>query len=382
MKRFIILSIILVLTYTNIKAQCTSCYSSTNTGMYSSVLGRESVSSGYTSFASGIRSKATADFSTAIGFHAEAHGVKGVALGTMVKASVSKSIAIGSGNTNSNTYMENYVPRSLMVGFTSKFPTLFVGEPKDQDNQYTKTGRIAIGNVVNSFGYMEPLTKLHLRADIEEPAIAFIEPHQWKSGAYASLALGSLEHGIGAEYELGLVFQSPTNYVFKKGNVGVGNDIPKYNLDVEGDINFTGQLLYRGEPLNGSLWQQLGSNIAYTTGKVGIGTTNFTGNYGLYVENGILTSEVMVKDPSQWYDIVFDDDYNLMKLDELEHFVQTNKHLPDVPNEESVMKEGYSLTKMNGILLKKVEELTLYIIDQQKMIEEQNTRITALESDK
>lgn len=58
-----------------------------------------------------------------------------------------------------------------------------------------------------------------------------------------------------------------------------------------------------------------------------------------------------------------------MPLNQLEKYIQTNKHLPDIQSTEEVMKEGLDLGKMNGLLLKKVEELTLYTIQLQKEVE-------------
>lgn len=70
-----------------------------------------------------------------------------------------------------------------------------------------------------------------------------------------------------------------------------------------------------------------------------------------------------------WFDHVFNDNYQLMPLSELKNFVNTNKHLPDIPSEVEVKQNGIELFKMNALLLKKVEELTLYIIKMQEEID-------------
>ena len=70
-------------------------------------------------------------------------------------------------------------------------------------------------------------------------------------------------------------------------------------------------------------------------------------------------------------DFVFDNDYKLMNLYELESFINKNKHLPNVPSANEVEKQGnVDLGELNTILLQKVEELTRYIIDLQKQIDE------------
>jgi len=70
-----------------------------------------------------------------------------------------------------------------------------------------------------------------------------------------------------------------------------------------------------------------------------------------------------------WPDIVFSNNYNLRSLNEVEEFIKINNHLPEVPSEDEVLESGVNLGEMNALLLKKIEELTLYMIEQQKEIE-------------
>jgi len=95
--------------------------------------------------------------------------------------------------------------------------------------------------------------------------------------------------------------------------------------------------------------------------------------------NGIVNTKMIYAEAIQvrndamglaWYDHVFNADYDLMPLSEVEKFVATNKHLPTIPTQADVNRDGINLAEMDGLLLKKVEELTLYIIDQQKQIQE------------
>ncbi|MDL2313134.1 hypothetical protein LJC68_09700 [Bacteroidales bacterium OttesenSCG-928-B11] len=69
-----------------------------------------------------------------------------------------------------------------------------------------------------------------------------------------------------------------------------------------------------------------------------------------------------------WPDYVFAPEYKLMPLKEVEQFVKENRHLPDIPSEEDVLNNGIDVAEMNALLLKKVEELTLYIIDLEKRV--------------
>lgn len=105
-------------------------------------------------------------------------------------------------------------------------------------------------------------------------------------------------------------------------------------------------------------------------GSVGIGTNNISdANYKLFVETGIRTRKVKV-DLDTWPDYVFSNDYRLRPLSEVESYISRHKHLPDVPSADEVKKEGLDLGENQATLLKKIEELTLYIIEQQKEIKE------------
>jgi Repeat of unknown function (DUF5907) len=105
------------------------------------------------------------------------------------------------------------------------------------------------------------------------------------------------------------------------------------------------------------------------SGNVGIGTTNTADvNYKLFVETGIRTRKVKV-DVAAWPDYVFAPTYKLPSLNELEKFLLNNQHLPEVPSATEVEKNGIDLGNNQAILLKKVEELTLYMIDLNKKVE-------------
>ena len=102
-------------------------------------------------------------------------------------------------------------------------------------------------------------------------------------------------------------------------------------------------------------------------GNVGIGTPE-PGTYKLAIEGTLGARAIEVK-ASSWADFVFQKNYTLRPLKEVEAFITTYKHLPDVPSEEEVKKDGINVAKMNAILLQKIEELTLYVIEQNKRIE-------------
>jgi hypothetical protein len=118
--------------------------------------------------------------------------------------------------------------------------------------------------------------------------------------------------------------------------------------------------------------------------------TNPAGNEVFRVMgNGICYSKYLVSEQIKvtlsassvfWYDHVFAPEYQLTPLKDVEQFVKTHRHLPDIPSEKEVLANGLNLADMDALLLKKVEELTLYTIDQQKQIEELKGLIESLQN--
>lgn len=100
--------------------------------------------------------------------------------------------------------------------------------------------------------------------------------------------------------------------------------------------------------------------------------------YRLFVSKGILSEDYAIAPIGSWSDFVFNENYKLPTISEVEAFVQKNNHLPDVPSAKQVAEEGYSQHDMNKILLQKIEELTLYTIQQQKEIQELKTELNNL----
>ena len=124
----------------------------------------------------------------------------------------------------------------------------------------------------------------------------------------------------------------------------------------------------------------------YTNGKVGINTSTFpstvgdvdVSNYSLFAKGGILTEEVRVALSSEWPDFVFAKEYKLEPLKNVEEFINQNKHLKEVPSAAEVENNGIALGEMNKVLLLKIEELTLYLIEMNKKIDLQNAEIEKL----
>ncbi|RPE08829.1 hypothetical protein EGT74_17530 [Chitinophaga lutea] len=109
-----------------------------------------------------------------------------------------------------------------------------------------------------------------------------------------------------------------------------------------------------------------------------IGTLTDDPAYKLQVKGSIKAQRVKVT-LTGWPDFVFRPGYALPSLQELEAYVKEHRHLPNIPSEQEVLRDGVDLGDMNRQLLQKVEELTLYIIQQHKQIEQLSERINSLE---
>lgn len=111
--------------------------------------------------------------------------------------------------------------------------------------------------------------------------------------------------------------------------------------------------------------------------KVGIGTTNPTAK--LTVNGDILCEKVRVIADVPTADYVFQDNYELNSIDEVKEFIQTNKHLPNVPSADEFINDGYTLGEMDNMLLEKIEEQMLYIIELNQRIQSLEAQLKAVE---
>jgi len=108
-------------------------------------------------------------------------------------------------------------------------------------------------------------------------------------------------------------------------------------------------------------------------GNVGIGTSSPT--YKLEVNGTIRSKEIKVE-ASPWPDYVFTNDYELKPLSEVQEFIESNGHLPNIPSAAKVETDGIELGMMNAKLLEKIEELTLYTIEQENKLDHQESKLT------
>jgi hypothetical protein len=301
---------------------------------------------------------------------------------------------------------------SLLINYTSDHNTNISNSVYLASN----TGRVGIGTTA-------PDRKLHVVGDVmidggnhglivKNPSnnhYTFFSNMANSSNVYSEI--GAFQTNVGWK---NLILQNSNSR--HNGFVGIGTNNPTQKLDVNGWI-FTGDNSYRHDGYSTNLLRNSfrgGIQFESTTNDFIAITSNpegtdysqlifYTGdnpcdgvvfrnfnqdpnvshNYldylrisrnGIWMEGGIACREVLVTHWHSWCDYVFEPDYNLMPLPELKKYLTENKHLPDVPSAKEVADNGFNLAEMDAILLKKIEELTLHVIqlseDNKKLSEE------------
>lgn len=323
------------------------------------------------------------------------------------------------GTTGAYNAIGSYFPDLQNSGLT--FFTRNAGTEAEM-MRLSSTGRLGIGTT-------DPATLLHVNGELT------INNIMRGDAAHASVTLSSangskLNWGTGAT-QSAVVCGGPVTIqtnnlervrVNPNGNVGIGTNGPGAKLHVVGTVRLEGITndntktyvigsdadgnLFKREAStlggsSGSSWSLTGSTVTSTTnkfgslnsealsiitagdermhitagGNIGIGTNTPQGK--LAVSGDVYARKVKVT-ATGWPDYVFASDYHLPTLAEVEAFIKQNKHLPEVPSAKEVTANGIDLGDNQAILLKKIEELTLYAIEQQKQIEQMKKEIEGL----
>lgn len=185
----------------------------------------------------------------------------------------------------------------------------------------------------------------------------FFNLHSQTSGNFSSINV------VGGSVFGGEIRHSSWN--FKLGYYPVGNNVY---------LDFNNKMYFRNI-MDGSkipLLLQSDGSIGVNVESNGASSHYNTQGFKLAVNGGILCEEIkVIVDVPKW-DVVFEPDYKMMSLSETESYIKTHKHLPDFPSALEFKKNGYKLGEMDGLLLKKAEELTLHVIRIQKELDAVN----------
>ena len=161
------------------------------------------------------------------------------------------------------------------------------------------------------------------------------------------------------------------------GNVGIGNPNPG-QLGLIRLPHPLAKLHVNGNTISGGN-TLISSDLTVANKWIGLPATSFA-KWGLWVDKGVVATNYAITQAADWADYVFDSTYRLRPLHEVEKFIRENKHLPDVPSEQKIKNDGYTVHDMNARFLQKIEELTLYTIAQEKQIKLLQQRLEELEN--
>jgi hypothetical protein len=155
--------------------------------------------------------------------------------------------------------------------------------------------------------------------------------------------------------------------------VGINNFAPAFDLDITGTTHISANALVDGNLGVGTTTPAHKLHLVgngFVNGNMAIGPTDhFAAGYALSVNGKIITDEVRVMLEPTWPDYVFEENYPLPDLKEWEQFIKANKHLPGIPSAKEVAANGIELGENQRLLLEKIEQLTLIVIEQQKQID-------------
>ena len=234
----------------------------TVSGMGAMAFGSGITVDGLYSIGLGINIDVSGQGSVAVGDHAKTSENYSYAFGRYMHSNAIGAITIGVNIGANKPFLVNSQENSLMVGFNSELPTLFVSSSP----AYDKTGKVSIGNIT------DPQAKLHIKGDSgEEAAIMLEAPASQYAGIYFNQT-GKYIKSSSMDGNISFHVANGGNFMFENGDATFTQD-----LEVAGNINFIGELLHDGSPFETTQWEMDQGGIYYIGGNVGIGT-NQTSN--------------------------------------------------------------------------------------------------------
>lgn len=289
------------------------------TGINSVAFGQGTTSTGLSSFAFGIGAQSVGDGT--------------FALGSFVKARYSTSFAIGSGT--SKYFLESTESETMVIGFNSKNPTLFISRSPNSDEPYELTGMVGIGNV------RRPMAKLHIRADKDERTALLLEPFEWKEDTNAIVVFGNAEHTISSHGTIGMLFRAPRekHFVFQGAKLGIGDS--KHTIFSDEQLG----MIFETEDEKG---------FVFLNGNVGIGTHSPIAKLDI---DGTVRIAPFAVEPGQ-HKIIFADEEGFLFTDNIPLYDNLGNHTAEqdiitngnwIKHSESEESEGIFISDANKV---------------------------------
>lgn len=286
-----------------------------------------------------------------------------------------------------------YMKRVILSVFGFSVSLISMG----QQFLYTPNGELGVStNQYIGVGTNSPQSQLEILSQSPNIRIrdtnsgisgkSFIQFGQTESGIWSRT--GYIGDGFNGSRDIGIfvdqgnfgigVGSHPINspqFFINHANVGISTTNPTAKLHV----NCSSGTAFKVEHISNSDWEQA-SVIKINRDKTkALSVYNEFTNEEVFAiwGNGVLNArkvyaeEVEIRNDAlgiYWADYVFSDEYSLKSLSEVESFIEEHNHLPGIPSSEEVKKNGIEISKMQALLLEKIEELTLYIIEQDKLI--------------
>jgi|GEM_PF-848407 len=218
-----------------------------------------------------------------------------------------------------------------------------------------------------------PLARLHVRAeDSEDPFLVGIDGFtRFKIYANGGTSIGTVysstpDQGLYVEGDALMNQKLAVGTTSATDQITVVAPAGSDAMRVKVDNTTRFRVFANGSITMGINNTNLDSTVVYVHDRLHVGTTAGATDYEVAVDGDIICEEVKVQTSGNWPDYVFDDDYKLMPLADLEQSIKENHHLPGIPAAAEVEENGIELGDMQKRLMEKVEELTLYVIELEK----------------
>jgi hypothetical protein len=361
-----------------------SLYSNT-VGRYNCAVGDQSLLSNTTGYGNVSIGRRTMELNTVSGYNV---GIGSYALGRLTGADSDGNVAIGN---------------SAGALVTSGKRNVFIGNYAGPMTVAPMSDRLYIGNYSNPANssylpliYGEFDTK-KVRFYVNNSVASKVEVTSSVSGVNGTSGLkftnllntnNAIANPSSPAKVLTVNDQGDVILVLDNNGAGPGSDTSIYSHD--GAIAATNMVTANTRTVtmgNNNLYFK--TNGTFTDGTVGTGRVYIgssmlfptlaspDSHYRLLVEGGLLTERVKIalRSTANWQDVVFEEDYKLMPLDQVESYVKDNKHLPGIESAQELVDKGLDVGEMQAKQMGKIEELTLYIIGQDKQMDEQKAAL-------